>query len=370
MILTCERTDLVDALSLCLHAIPSKSIIPTLEGVLFNVNKDRVKICGYNTQLCIQKTIPAISDDMDSVVLPARMLYEIVRKTQADTVTFDFDKELNVVITCGRSVFHVKAESGNDYPEMPAVAMQNSLTIPSNLLRQMINDTMYAISTNENKPIHTGTLFETEDNVLSLISVDGFRLAVRKEEVEMSSSEPFSFVVPGATLKELARILPDNDEPVVIYPEKTHGMFHICGTMVLTRLLEGDFLNYRSAVPAEMPIKLTINKSQFIEAVERVSLVITERLKNPVRCLFEGESLKLSCITGIGAAYEEMSIDYCPEKMEIGFNCRYIIDALKSCPDDIVTMELKTSLSPCLFRPLEGDKFLYLVLPVRLKAEE
>ena len=137
-----------------------------------------------------------------------------------------------------------------------------------------------------------------------------------------------------------------------------------------TRLLEGEFLNYRTAVPADMPVRLTVNKSELVDAVERVSLIISERLKNPVRCLFEEETLKLSCVTALGRSYDAVTIPFCSEKIEIGFNNRYLLDALKACPDEEVVLELKSGLSPCLLKPLEGDQFLYLVLPVRLKAED
>ena len=370
MHITCDKNELSDALSICIHAVASKSPIPALEGILFSVNNDTITLCGYNNQMSIRKTVPCQIEEYGSCILNARMFFDIIRKVQGDTVEITVDKDLNAVIRCGRSTFNIKAEDADEYPELPEVMKRRGITLQSGLLRSMIGDTIFAISQNENKPVHTGSLFEIEGQTFSLISVDGYRLAVRKEQIEAFGDDSFKFVVPGSTLKELARILPDGEENVTIYPENKHGLFEFAGTVVTTRLLEGEFLNYRSAVPEDMPIRLTLNKSELVNAVERVSLIISERLKNPVRCLFEGETLKLSCITSLGKSFDSISIPMCSDKIEIGFNNRYLLDALKACPDEEVVMELKSGLSPCLFKPLEGDSFLFLVLPVRLKAED
>ena len=223
---------------------------------------------------------------------------------------------------------------------------------------------------NENKPIITGSLLETEGRIFRMVSVDGYRLAVRQAEIEAGGDEHFSFVVPGETLKELSRILPDSDDRCSIYPQQKHALFSFDDTRVTTRLLEGEFLNWRAAIPGEQPFRVKVNRSQIINAIERVSLIISERLKNPVRCTFEGETLKLSCVTALGRSYDECPVGFCPEKLEIGFNNRYILDALRACPDDDFILGLKSSLSPCTMEPLEGEAYKNLVLPVRLKAGE
>ena len=370
MHVTCDKTALSDALSVCVHAVAAKSPIPALEGILFSVDKEKITLSGYNTQMSIQKNLPCDTIETGACVLSARIFFDIVRKLHGDQIEIQVDNDLNATIRCGKSVFDLKAESADEYPDLPQVNRSRGITLPCGLLRQMIGDTIFAISTNENKPVHTGSLFEIEGTDLRLISVDGYRLAVRHETVESFGGESFRFVVPGATLRELSRILPDSDEPVSVYPESKHGLFEFHETIMTTRLLEGEFLNYRTAVPADMPVRLTINKSELVDAVERVSLIISERLKNPVRCLFEEETLKLSCVTALGRSYDAVTIPFCSEKIEIGFNNRYLLDALKACPDEEVVLELKSGLSPCLLKPLEGDQFLYLVLPVRLKAED
>ncbi len=371
MHIICDKQVLNDALSICLHAVSGKSMIEALEGVLITAGAKTVTITGYDMQMSIEKSFECQSIETGSCIINARIFFDIIRKMRGDEVDISVDHDLNAVISCGRSVFNIKAEDASEFPSLPEVSSKSGITLPSNTLRSMINDTIFAISTNENKPVHMGTLFETENGVLSLISVDGYRLAVRKEEIKgLDTSKTAGFVVPGTTLRELSRIMPDSDEEVTIYPEKRHGMFSFGSVTVITRLLEGEFLNYRTAVPGDMPICLQINKNELQEAVERVSLIISERLRNPVRCLFDGDNLNLSCITALGKSFDSIPIPFCPEKIEIGFNNKYLLDALKACPDGEVKLYLKSALSPCVLRPLEGESFLYLVLPVRLKAEE
>lgn len=370
MHVTCDKNALSDALSVCVHAVASKSPIPALEGVLFSVDKEKITLSGYNTQMSIQKTVECQTEEEGQCVLSARIFFDIVRKLHGDQVEIHVNKDLNATIRCGKSVFNLKAEDAQEYPDLPQVNRSRGIKLPAKLLRQMIGDTIFAISTNENKPVHTGSLFEIEGDIFRLISVDGYRLAVRKEAVESFGDSAFKFVVPGTTLKELARILPDSDDPVAVYPESKHGLFEFSETVMTTRLLEGEFLNYRTAVPSDMPIRLTINKSELTDAVERVSLIISERLKNPVRCLFEEDTLKLSCTTALGKSYDVVTIPFMSDRIEIGFNNRYLLDALKACPDEEVVLELKSGLSPCLLKPMEGDSFLFLILPVRLKAED
>ena len=191
-----------------------------------------------------------------------------------------------------------------------------------------------------------------------------------EEEIEVGEEERFSFVVPGESLKELFRILPDEDEPCRVCPQRKHALFSIGNIRMTTRLLEGEFLNWRAAIPEQQPINIQLDRSEIISAVERVSLIISERLKNPVRCLFEGDRLKLSCTTALGRSYDECVIPDCGAKLEIGFNNRYLLDALRACQDDTFVLGLKSGLSPCTMRPVEGEKYIYLVLPVRLKAGE
>lgn len=367
---TCEKAVLSEAISVCIHAVATKSTISVLEGLLLTAN-DTLTLCGYNFKTGIKKSISADITETGSIVLNAKIFNDIVRKLPDSTVEITCDEHFMTTIRCGMSEFNLIGASPEEFPELPDVEKNDGIALSCRLLRSMIDHTVFAVSDNENKPIHTGSLFEIQDNKLTVVSVDGYRLAMSQEEIQNESDRQLSFVAPGETLKEVSRILPDSDEELIhIYPERKHALFEIDGTLITTRLLEGEFLNYRNAIPNDCTIKLEIDVKSVINCVERVSLIISERLKNPVRCCFEDESLKISCITSLGRAYDECPIPHCPEKIEIGFNNRYLLDALRACPEEKVMLELKSSLNPCVIRPVEGEKFLYLVLPVRLKADQ
>lgn len=366
---TCEKTALNEAVSICSHAVGAKGTSPVMEGLLLEVASS-VTISGFNYKTAIQKTIEADVAQMGSVVLNAKILSDIVRRLPSDTVEITVDDRLMATIRGGASEFNLIASDPQEFPELPSVDEAESFQLPSSLLREMISGTLFAVGDNENKPIITGSLVEIENRTFRMVSVDGYRLAVRQEEIEIDDAAKFSFVVPGESLKDLFRILPDDDQMCTVYPQKKHALFSFDNTRMTTRLLEGEFLNWRAAIPQEQPINIELDRAEIISAVERVSLIISERLKNPVRCNFDGNRLKLSCTTALGRSYDECIIPDCGAQVEIGFNNRYLLDALRACQDDTFILGLKSGLSPCTMRPVEGQKYIYLVLPVRLKAGE
>lgn len=366
---TCEKTALNDAVAVCGHAVGSKGTSPVMEGLLIQANNN-VTISGFNYKTAIQKTLEADVSQPGSVVLNARILADIVRRLPSETVEINVDDRLMATIRGGASEFNLIASDPQEFPELPTVDENEGFRLPASLLREMIAGTLFAVGDNENKPIITGSLVEIENRTFRMVSVDGYRLAVRQEELEVGEGEKFSFVVPGESLKELYRILPDDDQPCQVYPQRKHALFAFENTRMTTRLLEGEFLNWRAAIPQDQPINIELDRAEIISAVERVSLIISERLKNPVRCNFDGSRLKLSCTTALGRSYDECVIPDCGAQVEIGFNNRYLLDALRACQDDTFILGLKSGLSPCTMRPVEGEKYIYLVLPVRLKAGE
>lgn len=366
---SCEKSTLSDAIAVCIHAVGSKTTSPVMEGLLITAEND-VTMSGFNYKTGIQRTFAASVYEPGAVVLNARILSDIVRKLPDEIVEVLVDERLMATIKCGSSEFNIIASDAKEFPEMPVVPRDEGFTVPDLTLKELIGGTIFAVCENENKPIITGSLFETDGKTLRMVSVDGYRLAVRQAELQEAPPRDFSFVVPGETLKEIYRILPDDEESCFISPQKKHALFDFAGTLVNTRLLEGEFLNWRAAIPQDQPVNVRLNKAELIDAVERVSLIISERLKNPVRCIFEGNTLKLSCITALGRSYDECRIPDVGPAIEIGFNNRYLLDALRACPDDEFILGLKSGLSPCTMTPVEGQKFTYLVLPVRLKAGE
>lgn len=363
---TCEKLLLQDAIASCIHAVSSKSTITALEGLLITAG-EHVTISAYNFKTAIIKNFDATVYKQGSYVLNARIFYDIVRKLPDDIIEITVEDNFTTTIKSGASEYNIIATSADEFPELPSCIRRSGIKIKNNVMKSLIDQTVFAVSDNETRPIHTGCLFEGQGNSLTVVAVDGYRLALRREEIENESGESFKFVVPGDTLKDILRLLPEDDETTVIYPDQKHALFEIDSTIVITRLLEGEFLDYNRAIPQNSKVSVTVDVRALRESIERVSLIISERLKNPIRCIFFDSSVKISCITALGKAYDEASISQCPDEIEIGFNNKYILDALKACTDDTVVLGLTDGVSPAVIRPADGDKYIYMVLPVRLK---
>ena len=234
----------------------------------------------------------------------------------------------------------------------------------------MIQQTSFAVSTNEARPVHMGELFEIGDNGLTVVAVDGFRLALRREPLERIEGGAFSFVAPGAALNEVEKICEDIDAFATITLGQRHILFEMGETELICRRLEGDFLDYKNAIPRRNPISVTVDTKAMLESLDRVSVVISEKLKSPVRCIFEQNRVLLSAKTANGDAKDVCRIDGDGQGLEIGFNNRYLMDALRFAPADELKLELNTGISPAILVPTDGEEsFLYMVLPVRLKAQ-
>ena len=284
-------------------------------------------------------------------------------------IVFSADEKFMVTLTCGDARFEILGLSADDYPEMPEVDSDYSFTLQQGTLKAMINQTSFAVSTNENRPIHTGSLFEVEMGGVTVVSVDGFRLALRREKIEKLEGGAFRFVCPGSALNEVEKICEDSDELITVSLGKRHLLFETGSTELICRKLEGEFLDYKNAIPRNNPIRLTVDTKTMLNSLDRVSVVISEKLKSPVRCLMEGGSVTMSAKTGNGEAKDVCPVDGDGQGLEIGFNNRYLMDALRYAPAEQVVMELNTGISPCVLTPVDGsESFLYMVLPVRLKA--
>ena len=367
---SCEKALLQAAISTTSRAVSPKSSIPALEGILLEAGND-LRLTGYNLETGIRTIVPADIREEGTLVLGARLFGEIVRKLPDDIVTFQSENYM-VNIKCGMSEFNILGTDPEEFPELPTVEYQNSLILPQSRLKAMISQTLFAVSDNETRPIHTGSLFEVDSNGLTIVSVDGYRLALRHEAIDKKEgAETFSFVVPGAALSEVEKICSDVDEPASVTQGARHVMFKVGDTMLVSRRLEGEFLAYRQAIPRNNTIHVEGETRALISSIDRVSLIISDKLKSPLRCVFDSNLLKISTKTAIGDAYDECPLSGDGGGLEIGFNNKYLMDALKAAPADKVRLELTTGVSPCVILPTEGEEnFLYMVLPVRLKAGE
>ena len=366
---SCEKALLQAAVSTASRAVAAKSSIPALEGILLE-GTTCLTLSGYNMQTGIRTAFEAEVHQEGRIVLNARLFGEIIRKMPDDIIVFSADEKYIVHLSCGDASFDILGLSADDYPDLPEVDDEFSVSIQQRTLKSMINQTSFAVSTNESRPVHTGSLFEVDDKGLTVVSVDGFRLALRREPLERIDGGEFRFVAPGAALKEVENICADSDDLITVIQGKRHLLFEAGSTQLICRRLEGEFLNYRTAIPRTNPICVEVENKAMLESLDRVSVVISEKLKSPVRCVFEADRVYLSAKTGNGEAKDICAVNGDGTGLEIGFNNRYLMDALRYAPAERVRMELNTSVSPCIITPVSGeDNFLYMVLPVRLKAQ-
>lgn len=366
---TCEKNQLVSAISVASRTVAQKSAISGLEGILVRAGV-KVMLTGYNLETGITVSVDADIQETGACVMPARLFFDIVRKLPDDTVSIQVDESFKVSIKGGISSFTITALSADDYPELPDVDSEKGIRVPQNELKAMISGTIFAVSENQARPIHTGVLFEVDNDSITSVAVDGYRLALRRYLPEESLERTLKFVAPAAALKEVEKILGDTDDPATFYPGSKHILFTIGDATLVCRILEGEFLDWRRVLPQNNPVKLVGNVSRLTDSIERVGLVISEKLKSPVRCKFGDNAAELRTISTIGEAYDVCPIAGDGKDLEIGFNCKYLLDALRAVPNSECTLEMINGLSPIVLNPTEGNRYSYMVLPVRLKAGE
>ena len=368
---TCEKFLLLTAILTASRGAATRSPVTLLEGLLIEAEEENVRISGYDLKTGIVTRVPAEVEEIGGIVLNARLFGEIIRKMPGQIVEITVNSGYVAAIKSEVSTFEILGSPASDYPELPTVDGQDSIMIGEAVLKKMISQTNFAVSENESRPIHTGALFETGDGELSIVAVDGYRLAIRREPMEKDNDQAFSFVVPGTALNELERISTDGEGIVTITLGTKHIMFSIGDTMLISRRLEGEFLDYKNAVPQSSKYQFKIVKDELISAAERVSLIISDKMKSPIRCIFGDGILKLFTASSVGKASDECGMDGSGDSLEIGFNDRYLIEALKAAPADEIIFELTSGVTPCVISPAnESSSFLYMILPVRLKAYE
>ena len=363
---TCEKALLVSAISVAARTVSPKSNIPCLEGILLRAGIG-VQLTGFNLETGITVKVAASVTEAGLCVMPARLFFDIIRKLPDEEVTIEVDDKLQVSIRGGASFFQITAMDAEDYPDLPDVNSEKGIAIPQSAMREMIGGTIFSVSENQARPIHTGCLIEVKDDGITMVAVDSFRLARRTWHSEESIGRELKFVVPATGLREVEKLMSDVDDPVVFTLGDKHILFEVGDATLVCRILEGEFIDWRRVVPTDNSILLTANVAELMNSIERVSLIVSEKIKSPVRCLFTENVADFKTVNTIGTAHDVCSVSGNGKELEIGFNCRYLLDALRAVPSSEVTLELKNGLSPIVFTPVdEKQDFSYMVLPVRL----
>ncbi len=364
MKLSFNKTELSHAVSNVQRAVSTKNSIPALEGILIKAYDNKVTLCGYDLEIGIRTVIDATIVEEGEVVLSAKLFSDIVRRMPDEIITIETDEKLITYIHSGVADYQIVGISSYEYPELPTFDELESFSVNGELLKNMIKQTYYAISDNQAKPIYTGSLFDLKDGFLNIVSVDGFRMAVRKEKID--GDHELNFVVPGKTLSEVLKINCDEESDIQVIVGKKHVIFKIENYSIISRLIEGKFIEYEGTIPKGATTSLRVNTREIASSVERMSLLTNEKMQSPVRFIVADEGIKLFCTTVVGKASDYINLPFDGDEVEIGFNNRYLLDAIKNADTDELCFEFNGPLKPLKILPPEGDSFIFLVVPMRL----
>ncbi len=374
MKIICEKEKILKALNSVTKAVAIRTTMPILEGILIQTNDNEIKLTCYDLELGIEYIIKDCNiQEQGATVVNAIMFSEIIRKLPDTEIKIEINENNLLVIECEGSLYKLATMNPEEFPELPEVKVENSITLEQNSLKEMIRKTIFAISTEENRPIFTGCLFEIKNNKLNVVAVDGFRLAWKSKFLQNKTND-FSAVIPGRTLTEINKILNDSFDNVKIGIEKNQALFEIEDCKIVSRLLEGEFLNYANVLPKKWETRIRVDKDALLGCFERISLIsassIEKEKKYPVRLEVSVGKITISCTNQTGDAKEELYLTTEGQNLEAGFNPKYFLEALRNIEDNEIYIELGTSISPCIITSVEetGD-YKYMILPIRLKND-
>jgi len=369
MKIICNRNDLSEALGNVTRAVAAKSTHPAMEGVLLRAEEGALSLVCYNMEMGILTSMEARVAEEGAIVLNARLFFDIVRRLSSETIEISCDENCQTEVRGGAAEYRIVGIDAEEFPQLPEIDGSASISFKQETLKSMIGQTLFAVAVNDFKPVHTGSKFIFADGEATLVSVDGFRLAIRKEPTDYP--DELSFIVPGKTLGEVSKLLggEGGEGSAELELSGKHIIFHIGGYSVISRLLEGDFIDFRSSIPQTSATVVTVGVREMQESIERTSLLISERLKSPIRLSVLKEEIRLSCATALGRVNDAVPCETQGDEVEMGFNNRYLLEALRATGCDKVRLAINSPLSPVKILPMEGDSFLFLVLPVRMKSD-
>ena len=366
----CEREKLLKAINSVVKGVASKTTMPILEGILIQTNDNEIKLTTYDLEIGIEYIIESKIEEQGSTVVNAVMFSEIIRKLPDTEISVTLNENNLLVIECEGSLYKLATMNPEEFPELPKINIENAVDLDQKTLKSMVRKTIFAVSMEENRPVFTGCLFEIVNNKINVVAVDGFRLAWSSSFLEKQCND-FKAVIPGKTLNEVNKIVTDSFEPIKIGVSKNQALFQMENCKIVTRLLDGEFLNYYSVIPKNWETRIRVNKRDLQECFERISLIsasIAEKEKKyPVKTKIEVGKITISCTNQTGDAKEELYLETQGKELEAGFNPKYFLDALKVIDDEEIFIDFGTSVSPSVIRPIENEDYTYMILPIRMK---
>lgn len=365
----CSKESLIGALTIAQKAVSSKTTIPILEGILFSVQDNKLLLRSTDLEIGVEIKIPADVEQEGEIVLSSTIIGELIRKMSGSIVFFESDEHNQIKIDCLLSNFTLKGLSGDEFPAFPEIIEDHIFSIESSVLREMIKGTIFSVATNENIPVLTGVKIELQGNDIKIIALDGYRLALRSGKINESLEEDISVIIPAKALSEINKVLANYAGKIVVNFSKNQMFFKMENTHFTSRLLEGDFINYKQIMPVEKTTQVRVNRRLLLESSERAALLAREGKNNLIKMDFNQDQLILTSNADIGDVFEVIPIVNIGESLKIAFNSKFLIDALRVIDDEEFMMDMTTSVGPGVLLPLAGNDFIYLILPVRVAEE-
>lgn len=367
MKIICSKSNLLKSVNISLKAVPSKTTMPILECILMDATTNQIKFTTNDMELGIETIVDGHIEEKGMVALDAKIFYEIIRRLPDNDVTITTDSNFVATITCEKAKFTIPGKAGEDFAYLPVIEKDESLTLSQFTLKEMIRQTIFSIAVNENNRLMTGELFEIKDNCLKIVSLDGHRISIRKMPLKKDYSDR-KIVVPGKTLSEISKILSGEiDDQVSIYFTKNHILFEFDQTMVVSRLIEGEYFRIDQMLSSDYETKVKINKREFLDCIDRATLFVKEGDKKPIIITIDDTGMQLNINSQMGSMNEEIDIDKEGKDIMIGFNPKFLIDALKVIDDEEISIYLVNPKAPCFIKN-EEESYIYLILPVNFNT--
>jgi len=361
-----QKKTLLNAISTVQKAVSSKTTLPILKGIYIEAISNHLKFVATDLEIGIEHITESNIVEEGSVVVDARLFSEIVRKLPDAEVEI-FLREQQLVIKCQNTEFNILFYPSDEFPELPTVQQNTNYEINNQVFKNMIRQTSFATSQDEMKPVFTGVLVEIQDSTLNMVALDGYRLALKK--VEISEEQNNKAIIPAKTLNEISRIMDDSDDTVYMTLSDKHALFTLGQTKLISRLLEGEFINYKQIIPKEYKTKIKVNTELLLNSVERAALISREGKNNPIKLIVNSDKLIITSNSEVGKVHEEIDIEIEGEDISIAFNSKYLLDVLKIIEDKYIYIDFMTSINPGLIRPEEDTNYKYLILPVRISED-
>ena len=367
MKLICSKNELLKSVNISLKAVPSKTTMPILECILIDASASEIKFTTNDMELGIETKVKGIIEEKGIIALDAKIFSDIIRKLPDNDVVIQTDANLNTTITCEKAKFTIPGKEGDDFAYLPVIEKNEGIELSQFTLKEVIRQTIFSIAANENNKLMTGELFEIKNNILKVVSLDGHRIAIRKIELKESYSDK-KVVVPGKTLNEISKILSGEVEDLVqIFFTDNHIVFAFDDTIVVSRLIEGEYFRIDQMLSSDYETKVCINKREFLDCIDRATLFVKESDKKPIIINIEDESMQLSINSQIGSMKEDIDIEKEGKDIMIGFNPKFLIDALKVIDDEQISIFLVNPKAHCFIKD-ENESYIYLILPVNFNT--